>query len=115
MNVANHYATQEYTHGAMARFDAITQLTYQWEPGVLTASKNRKAPISKKPLNKLLWKIIAEATYPIDIVEMYESMPRKYDRPTERAKVRALLCTWSKRGWLQRFGEDRHYTYKVVA
>ena len=114
MNVANFYATLEpLPSGAMARFDELLQGAAM-RKRIYRGTGKRDTPLLNTQLKCEIWKVIGDQKKPIDLINIYELLPKKVTRERGwKVHARNAVSLWSRRDWLHRIGRNRQYTYEI--
>ena len=112
MNLAQFHEHRDEQHsGALARFPELVRLFGSVR--ILPTTTTRHKPPCHKPLGVKLWAIIDSAERPIDMDEICDAMPKKYQTRQNRQRISAALSNWVQRGWLVRFGIRGNLRYSA--
>ena len=108
-------AMYEYSACAMPLFDRLLQSFGKKRPRI-----ERKVPPKTQPKLKLdwhiaLWSELGKARTALQTTEMYDLLPRRCsDTREKRQRIRMILLSWQRAGWIRRSGLERQYRYVRV-
>lgn len=108
----------EYSACAMPLFDAML-LQFQTKKRVYKYVP-RKQPVRTEPRLKLdwqqaIWNAMGKSKRALQTTEIYELIPARFSKTREqRQRIRMILLSWLRGGWIRKSGVERQYRYVRV-